>query len=257
MSCGCRSSSCSSSNCSCSNCSPCEPECATVCSALTISNSWNVPACFSSAVLSVPGLTTVLIGAYIWNPTYGWFRITGFDSVNGQLTIYNECITGNATAGTVVPSDTQFVFGAPPANTNVVYVAYANGTPYNLTTISAALTYGSANPIITITQPGTYRIFAQVEFVAFGLTTLGNSINMDMRRTNNTPGVLANSGFSIQAPPAVTSFSGLIARVGLPVVFYGTFNTNDMVTIFANYIGAIGAGNIQAESSSIEAVKLF
>src|SRR4030067_2607388 len=75
------------------------PECSQICSALIVNNAWNVPACGSSAVLSVPGLTVALLGSYIWNPTYGWFRITGFDSVNGQLTVLNECLTGNAAPG--------------------------------------------------------------------------------------------------------------------------------------------------------------
>lgn len=109
-SCGC------SSSCSCCT----ESNCPSVCTSVVVSNAWNVPSCGSEAILSVPGLTTVLIGSYIYNPTYGRFRITAFDSVNSQITVLNECLPGNAAPGTVVPALTNFIFSAPATLTEFV-----------------------------------------------------------------------------------------------------------------------------------------
>lgn len=133
MSCGCKKSC--SGSCSCSSsCAPteCDP-CSQVCTALQVSNSWNVPACDAYAVLYVPGITTVLIGSYISNPTYGTFKITSINSTGGKITIQNECLAGNAAPGTVVPAFTEFVFGTPPTLTE-----YSTWVP--VVTASGAMT---------------------------------------------------------------------------------------------------------------------
>src|SRR5690242_8821448 len=110
-------------DCDCGCTDECE-NCGTVCTALIVQNSWNIPACSALAVLSVPGLESVLIGSYIYNPSYGAFRITAFDSVNGQITVINECFDQNEAPGTVVPALTEFVFIARPADSYISYSAY-------------------------------------------------------------------------------------------------------------------------------------
>lgn len=257
MSCGCaskKSSGCTTTT----NC--CEDEgCPEICAALIVTNSWNVPACSNSAVLSVPGLTTALIGSYVWNPTYGWFRITGFDSVNGQLTVLNECLAQNAAPGTVVPAETLFVFGAPPGGTNITFAAYSSGTNYDLTTISAAVDYGTTDPVITITQPGTYLLIAQIMFTADTLTSSGNFLATVLHRTNNTPADVPNTSMFMRVltDPAPSAYSGLIETVAFPATIYTTINATDQLTIYANYSSAIVSGDIQADTSSILAVKLY
>lgn len=104
-------------SCGCSSSCNCKanPNCTAVCTALVVANSWNIPACDAEAILSIPGLATVLIGSYIYNPTYGVFRITAFDSVHGLVTVINDCLPGNAAPGSVVPAGTTFIFAQPPA----------------------------------------------------------------------------------------------------------------------------------------------
>lgn len=148
-------SSCKNTSSSCKSCSsPCTkacgvcvcPQCTAVCTALVVSNSWNVPACGAEAVLSIPGLTTVLIGAYIYNPTYGRFRITAFDSVNQQVTVINECLSGNAAPGTVVPALTSFIFSAPPSSGDATNISsWSIPTCDNTATIETA---GLTNVVI-------------------------------------------------------------------------------------------------------------
>jgi len=126
MGCGCskKSSGCgsSSSSCGCSSCqssSSCNSLCYSsccdkFCANIEIRNSWNVPACDDTAQLYVPGLKTALIGSYISNPTYGYFKIVAVSGSGNKITVQNECLYGNAAPGTVVTAGTKFNFGPPP-----------------------------------------------------------------------------------------------------------------------------------------------
>lgn len=75
---------------------------------LTTSVSFNIPACGESVQVTFPGLQLVNIGSYLWNPTYGYLKITSFDIASATVTVQNECQDGNAAAGTEVPSCTVF-----------------------------------------------------------------------------------------------------------------------------------------------------
>lgn len=83
---------------------------------VTIANSWNIPACGGSAILQIYGLVDVLVGSYIWNPDYGYFKVQSLNVTNGQLTIENVCVSGNAPAGTTVPANTQFIVATNPGD---------------------------------------------------------------------------------------------------------------------------------------------
>src|SRR5687767_12805012 len=143
MSCGCTKSKKNCyTPCKCSSCcpEPCTPRvsCERICTALVADNSWNIPACDAYAVVSFPGLQTVMIGAYLTNPTYGTFLITGFNSINGEVTIQNPCFPDNADPGTTVAALTEFVYSAGPTLTTYTDdwtpVVIANGGTDNLTT---------------------------------------------------------------------------------------------------------------------------
>lgn len=261
MSCGCRSSS-SSSRCSCSSCtSSCTSvveNCTEICTALVVSNSWNVPACGASAVLSVPGLVTVIVGAYIWNPTYGWFRVSAFDSVNGQITVVNDCVAGNATPGSVVAAGTYFTFGSPPANTNTVFTGYSTGTNYTLTGSSAALVFGTTSPSITIATPGTYLITAQVKLYTFSLATaVSNNVVFSVERTNNTPAALGPySAILVRDIPAGT-YGGVFGIYPLNPFIYTTANSNDVITIKGSWGNTVTSGTLEATNASVVAVRLY
>lgn len=245
--------SCCSSSCSCCDT---ETECSAVCTAITVTNSWNVPSCGNSAVLAVPGLTVALVGSYIWNPTYGWFKVTAVDSINYQLTILNECLESNADAGTVVPSDTVFVFGAPPGSTTVNYTQSALGVGYTITGSVAPVVFGTTSPVITITQPGTYLLEGYLGVSASALTNAAYlTVNGGFYRTNNTAGAITN--YSLFGVPPVTGLSNILSGVRLAAYLYTTTNSNDLLTMNASYTGAIGAGNLVVQVASITAIKLY
>lgn len=104
--CGCYSCSCSSSCTSCTCVS--NDNGYSVSGVVSVQSSFNVPACDATATISVTKLKNALVGGYIWNPTYGYFKITSFDATAEQMVIENECAYGNAAAGTVVPALTYF-----------------------------------------------------------------------------------------------------------------------------------------------------
>lgn len=111
MGCKCGSSS-------CQNCCYSNYTCPEFCTSLPVANSWNIPACGEEAVLYIPGLLTALIGSFLANPTYGFFEITGFNSINSLVTVVNNCYFENAEPGTIVPGGTKFVLSAvPPSST--------------------------------------------------------------------------------------------------------------------------------------------
>lgn len=229
-----------------------------MCTSLIVANSWNVPACSASAIISVPGLTTVLIGSYIWNPTYGWFRVTAFDSVNAQLTVFNECLDGNATPGSVVPAGTQFVFGSPPASTNVTFSGMSAGTNYTLTNATAPFVFGTTQTAITLTSPGTYLLLSQATIETSAIVNAAAvAVRYSLNRTNNTPAQIISDvnmqGIDINGA-AYTSIQG---PQNLPPLIYTTLNSNDNINMYGYYVGVISSGNIQISKASIVAVKLY
>lgn len=245
--------------CTCSQCcSDTEVECNQVCASLIVTNSWNVPSCEGSAVLSIPGLETVLIGSYIWNPTYGWFRITAFDSVNGQITVLNECLDANAAPGTVVPAGTLFVFGAPPAGQNVTYSGRGTGSNYVMTAVSAPLTFGADQASITLGSPGTYLLISHLTIVGNGVTIAAqHDFYASLRRQNNTPADIAPNQ-SVDSTAAVTLFTGTFFSGSLEAAIYTTANVNDLININAYYTGAApSAGTFEVGEANIVAVKLY
>lgn len=129
-SCGCGNSSCS--GCGCNAAIPATPlpfyACAPVCPEnhkqtvvvqnfyydIAAQNTWNVPTCGATAVLYVPGVKSIAIGAYIWSSEFGYFEVTAFDASSNQVTVKNNCNEDNAAPGTNVPACSKFTVTDPP-----------------------------------------------------------------------------------------------------------------------------------------------
>lgn len=230
--------------------------CPEICTSLAIQNAWNIPACNASAVLSVTGLTTLLIGTYLYNPEYGWFRVTAFDSVNYQITVLNECFGDNAAAGTVVPAGTQFVFGAPPSATQVYFTGYSSGTGYGITGVQSPIVFGTTSPTITITSPGTYLISGGINYGPNGCTSSNQiAIYLGLKRTNNTATVIANRAVGGFEP--LTAVTGVMGTGALLPYIYTTTNSDDVLTLVANYTGTITSGTLAINDAVLIANKLF
>lgn len=75
---------------------------------VTIANSFNMPLCNETVRIVIPGLQLVVLGSYLWNPSYGYLKIISFDAGTESVIVENECQTGNAAPGTLIPACTVF-----------------------------------------------------------------------------------------------------------------------------------------------------
>ncbi len=130
-----------------------------------IVDSWNVPACDLSAVVNTESLNAIVVGSYLWNPTYGYFLITAFNSGTGQITLLNPCVTGNASPGTQIPACTEFTVTVPPCdctNDSQVCVAIDFTAPDVGDCIDITLTNTTGILVGNVIQIGTgqYRVSA-------------------------------------------------------------------------------------------------
>lgn len=82
--------------------------------AVTTGVSFNMPECDSSISIVLPGVQTLLVGGYLWNPTFGYLHVVSFDFTTGRAIVTNECQVGNASPGTEIPSCTLFNVVDPP-----------------------------------------------------------------------------------------------------------------------------------------------
>ena len=244
--------------CDCCDCTTDTTDCASLCTALTVTNAWNVPSCNNSAVLAIPGISVVLLGSYIYNPTYGWFKITAVDSINSQITVLNECLYLNASPGSVVPAGTSFVFGPPPGSTNVSFYGEGTGTNYTLTNVSTPVTFGTNQAAITLTAPGTYLIMPVIMLGAAGMSTAGgNVVGVSLNRQNNTPATIATArNIWKTAPDASVDVYDIFPTYPFSPTIYTTLNSNDIININAYYTGVLLTGTLEITAgTSITAIK--
>lgn len=133
---------------------------------------------------------------------------------------------------------------------------YATGTVYTLTATSAAVDFGTTDPIITVNAVGTYRIKARVKVALNGASFAANrTLTVKLRRTNNTPADLANSS-TTWIVPIMTTITNTLAVIELPEVLYTTAATTDTIQLFADISVLPTAGSISIDEASIVAVRL-
>lgn len=158
----------------------------------------------------------------------------------------------NTTSHNLVLGD-YFLRGSALHNPLSVYAA---GTVYTLTATSAAVDFGTTDPIITITADGTYRIKARVKVALNGATFAANrTLTVKLRRTNNTPADVANSS-TTWIVPIVTTITNTLAVIELPEVLYTTALATDTIQLFADISVLPTAGSISIDEASIVAVRL-
>jgi hypothetical protein len=136
------------------------------------------------------------------------------------------------------------------------YTKYASGTAYSLTASSAALDFGTTDPLDTLVVGGTYFITSRVLANYAGATfAAGDTVEFNLYRTNNTPGVIANSTTDL-CVPILTTATYTIGSISLPGVIY-TATAGDILTLYGKVYTAPGAGNVNVTEASIVAIKLY
>ena len=134
---------------------------------------------------------------------------------------------------------------------------YAAGTAYTLTNSSAALDFGTTDPVLTVNVAGTYLLLARVRVDLNAATFAANqTLTLKLRRTNNTAADLT-SGSTSYVIPIVTTITQTLDIVELPPVIYTTANADDAVTIFGDLTVAPGAGTVTAVQAEIVAIRLY
>lgn len=142
--------------------------------------------------------------------------------------------------------------GSNPGATT--FEGIGTGTTYNLTTTSAKVDFGTTDPSITLTSPGTYMIVTNVKLDYAGLTTLGASTStLKVRRTNNTATDLATTGFTT---PVLTLLTATAGDCDIRTFIYTTSNSNDVLEVWGNRGANVTVGNVVVSEASIIAIKI-
>lgn len=148
----------------------------------------------------------------------------------------------------------EAILGFKPV-TNLFYKQVATGTPYTLTDTLSNVVFGTASPVITITQPGSYLVFGRVQYQFSGATFLANrTLTHALGRLNNTPAQLATSDGN-----AITGITNLItADFGAYTVFteYTTNNSDDQIGLMARVSAVPTAGNMLVTNAGLYALRL-
>lgn len=196
MACGCTSYT---GSCGCSSCS--QYNCSSVCGALYVSTSFNIPACDATATITVPKLKNLQLNSYLWHPTYGYYKVDSFNALTGQVVISNPCFDGNSVAGTIVPACTNFIVTDPPLSANLVF------------TTDEAWIVPACGANVTVTSPELADIivgsqiwsplYGYYEVVSYNTTTFELVLKNNCVAGNTTVGgtVLAGAQFIIAANP--------------------------------------------------------
>ena len=145
---------------------------------------------------------------------------------------------------------------SPKPSANSTLTVYAAGTAYALTTTAALLDFGTTDPSLTITQPGTYLLLGRV-VLDYNAATFSASrvVTLKFRRTNNTAADLTNGTTTVDTD-IITTITSTFGAFSLPPVIYTTSNENDIIQIFGDVAVAPSAGSLDAVAAEIVAVRL-
>lgn len=179
---------------------------------------------------------------------------SGVASLDGSSKVVQD--PANATA---TPTASKIPIADPSGTLNGWYTPttplsiYAAGTAYSLTATPAQVVFGTTSPGLTITSAGTWSIRYRAHVKYTGATFAANqTATLLLRRTNNTPGDLANSP-ATAVTNIVTTETGTLAWVEGEII-YTTANTDDAVQLWGSVSVVPGAGSLDVVEASIIAV---
>jgi hypothetical protein len=134
------------------------------------------------------------------------------------------------------------------------FSSYAAGSAYSLTATSALLNFGTTDPQIVITTPGTYMLFARVRLDYNGATfASARTVSLKIRRTNNTAGDVISTQFKTRTTTTESATAGIIA---LPVAIYTTTNKDDALELRGDVSVIPSAGSLDAVEAELVAVRV-
>lgn len=135
------------------------------------------------------------------------------------------------------------------------FATYAAGTAYSLTTSAVLLNFGTTDPQIVITTPGTYMLMARVRLDYNGATfAASRTVTLKIRRTNNTAGDIISTVFKTRVTTTESATAGVIA---LPLFIYTTNNSDDALEIRGSVSTVPSAGSLDAVEAELIAVRVI
>lgn len=141
-------------------------------------------------------------------------------------------------------------------DTNETISTYAAGTAYQLTATPVAIDFGTTDPAIILSEPGTYRICGFAVVDDNGATfSASRTATLKLRRTNNTAGDLTNGSVAVKTQ-IVTTVTGTLAVVYWEAADYVTTNYGDAITIFGDISVAPSAGSLDVSQAFIKAFRV-
>lgn len=139
------------------------------------------------------------------------------------------------------------------------FSAYSSGTVYTLTSSMSKVDFGTTDPTITITTPGTYALFVNIKIAYNGfLSATNRTVTLKLRRTNNTAGDLANTTTTfVTQIISVANLTGTAGDCDIPASIYTTSNSNDAIELQGNISSILGlTGSMDVQEASIVAVRI-
>lgn len=210
----------------------------------------NVTVSVASSDWMVPGQKVVVQGP----ATFTVVSLPNSQSAVLQFAGYVDDVapTTTITAGASVgPSGTQ-----PALPSTTPLKVYAAGTPYQLTVTSQLLDFGTTDPSLAITTPGTWLILARAR-IDYNAATFAavRTVTLKLRRTNNTASDIADSTAAFKTQ-IITTLTFTAAILDLQPIIYTTSNSNDVLEIWGSIDTGPTAGSIDAVEASIVAIRL-
>lgn len=126
---------------------------------LKVDNSWVIPNCGGSAILSISCLSNIMVGSFLWSAGYGYFRVVSYNSTTNKVTVTNDCTVQNQVPGTPVPAGTLFVVSDSP---------FPFQPSCTELTLPLSLVVGTSSYTITV---GDSSIFSQFQTLQIGTRT--------------------------------------------------------------------------------------
>jgi hypothetical protein len=131
----------------------------------------------------------------------------------------------------------------------------AAGTAYNLTNTSAAVTFGTTSPALTLYDSGLYLIEYEATINYAGATfAASQDATLKLRRTNNTATDLSGSSRIVKTD-IVTTKTATMQYVKGSCIYQATA-TDDAIALFGSVAATPSAGNLQVAQASIIATKI-
>ena len=115
---------------------------------IAVSQSFNVPTCGETVLVTILEMPTIHVGAYFWSSVYGGFKIIA--ATEDTLTLLNECVDPISPAGTFVAAGSSFILIPDPTflvAANQVFLAVDFTAPAVNTCVPAKFTSLTGIPV--------------------------------------------------------------------------------------------------------------